>query len=272
MRKSGFTLVELSIVLVIIGLLIGGILVAQSLIDSSKVNKTVSQIQQFNAGVASFVSKFRDLPGDMKFDSSATLGLGDGDGIISGCVGRPTRTFDHCGEVANFWPMMQVSGFRIEGVPDNIPVATTFTAARYVIVASGVGQNVPKAAVGDNVGIAAYSVGINTAAGGLPFNSGTIQAGENVPASNYYFLANFQNMIDNNSIAWSYDGNATRNWDAGIPVTQAASIDNKMDDGSMNTGDVLNGSRAGDGCSITTTNYDIAGGLDCVLMIKMPKF
>ena len=48
MKKSGFTLVELSIVLVIIGLLIGGILVGQSLIESAKMNSFVRQVQQID--------------------------------------------------------------------------------------------------------------------------------------------------------------------------------------------------------------------------------
>lgn len=55
--KKGFTLVELAIVLVIIGLLIGGILVAQSMIGTSKITAAISQIQQFDAGVESFKTK-----------------------------------------------------------------------------------------------------------------------------------------------------------------------------------------------------------------------
>ncbi|MEI9897868.1 MAG: prepilin-type N-terminal cleavage/methylation domain-containing protein [Chthoniobacter sp.] len=48
--ESGFTLVEPSIVLVIIGLLIGGILVAQSMISTSKITATIQQLGQFDAG------------------------------------------------------------------------------------------------------------------------------------------------------------------------------------------------------------------------------
>ena len=73
---KGFTLVELSIVLVIIGLLIGGILVGQSLIGSSKTIALVRQIQQIEAAAATFKSKYKYLPGD------APAYGGDGDGII----------------------------------------------------------------------------------------------------------------------------------------------------------------------------------------------
>ena len=62
--NNGFTLIELSIVLVIIGLLIGGILVGQSLIQSAAINATVSQIQQFDASTMAFKSKYKYLPGD----------------------------------------------------------------------------------------------------------------------------------------------------------------------------------------------------------------
>ena len=52
--KKGFTLVELSIVLVIIGLLIGGILVAQSMIHTAKIQNTVRLIQQMDTAVSNF--------------------------------------------------------------------------------------------------------------------------------------------------------------------------------------------------------------------------
>ncbi len=79
--KRGFTLVELSIVLVIIGLLIGGILVAQSMISTTKVEMLVRQIQQVDVAVANYKTKFAHLPGDNPNDS-ANGWTPDGDGTI----------------------------------------------------------------------------------------------------------------------------------------------------------------------------------------------
>lgn len=78
MRK-GFTLVELSIVLVIIGLLIGGILVGQSLIDSAKINAQIRQLKQYDIAISLFKNKYKKLPGD------ASIGIGcagDEDGNV----------------------------------------------------------------------------------------------------------------------------------------------------------------------------------------------
>ncbi len=54
--------------LVVIGLLIGGILVGQSLVDSAKINAQVKQLQQLDIAAQSFVSKFKYLPGDTDKD------------------------------------------------------------------------------------------------------------------------------------------------------------------------------------------------------------
>lgn len=63
--KSGFTLIELSIVLVIIGLIVGGVLVGQDLIAAARVRSQISQIQQYQTAVNTFKIKYAYLPGDM---------------------------------------------------------------------------------------------------------------------------------------------------------------------------------------------------------------
>ena len=81
--KKGFTLVELSIVLVIIGLLIGGILVGQSLVDSARVNKEAQKITQWSVAIIQFKEKFKQDPGD----SILFPNPGDNNGNIYDFVG-----------------------------------------------------------------------------------------------------------------------------------------------------------------------------------------
>jgi prepilin-type N-terminal cleavage/methylation domain-containing protein len=69
-RNVGFTLIELSIVLVIVGLLIGGILVAKSMIASAKLNAFVRQIQQYDIAMDNFKIKYNGIPGDSSLFNS----------------------------------------------------------------------------------------------------------------------------------------------------------------------------------------------------------
>ncbi|HEU5046329.1 MAG TPA: prepilin-type N-terminal cleavage/methylation domain-containing protein [Rickettsiales bacterium] len=62
--QRGFTLVELSIVLVIVGLLVGSIYAGRSLIRQAQLNSAVADEQQYAQAVASFQQKYGALPGD----------------------------------------------------------------------------------------------------------------------------------------------------------------------------------------------------------------
>ncbi len=88
---GGFTLVELSIVLTIIGLLIAGVLRGQEMIQNARVVATVSQVKSYEAAVAAFHDQFKAMPGDIVNASERVPGCnancnpfmpGGGNGIV----------------------------------------------------------------------------------------------------------------------------------------------------------------------------------------------
>lgn len=89
-QESGFTLVEIAIVLVIIGLLLGGILKGQELINSAKVRNLANQNAGIQAAYFGFIDRYRQVPGDWEVGRAApALGVpitellgGDGNGRI----------------------------------------------------------------------------------------------------------------------------------------------------------------------------------------------
>ena|SRR5665213_2314671 len=78
-QHNGFTLIELSIALVIIGLIAGGILIGQDLIHAAQVRQTISQKEKFTAAVNTFQRKYNCLPGDCGVNATE-LGFSGGDG------------------------------------------------------------------------------------------------------------------------------------------------------------------------------------------------
>ena len=74
-KNTGFTLVELAIVLVIIGLVVGGVLVGSELIRAAGVQKFVRAIEANRAASATFLVKYNALPGDISRNSATSFGL-----------------------------------------------------------------------------------------------------------------------------------------------------------------------------------------------------
>jgi prepilin-type N-terminal cleavage/methylation domain-containing protein len=115
-RQHGFTLIEIAIVLVIIGLLLGGVLKGQELITSARVRNLISQQDGIKAAYFGFQDRFRAWPGDY---SQATLNInqatanGNGDGqIIAGAAAPvPALLGFQPNEDISVWEHLSRAGF-----------------------------------------------------------------------------------------------------------------------------------------------------------------
>lgn len=160
--RSGFSLVELSIVLVILGLLVGGVLTGQSLIRASELRKFMNTMERYKAATYTFRDKYFALPGDMnnakQFWGSAGTGTacrgvdsttladpkntcdGDGDGNI-----RPSSVNNYSWEIFRYWQHLANAGL-IEGS------YTGITSGGGAQMGHSPGWNSPSVAVGNNGG------------------------------------------------------------------------------------------------------------------------
>src|SRR5688572_22303938 len=105
-KTQGFTLVEIAIVLVIIGLLLGGILKGQEMITQAKIKNVISDFSGISAAYHGYVDRYKRIPGDDLCAGSgataATCGTttarwsgassGDGDGVVEGKYNSTTAT------------------------------------------------------------------------------------------------------------------------------------------------------------------------------------
>ena len=109
-KASGFTLIELAIVLVIIGLLLGGVLKGQELINSAKVKNLITDFKNTQIYVYGYQDKFRAVPGDDHAADTHVGGVnaatGTQNGIIEGNWLTPANTAESC----VFWQHVRLAG------------------------------------------------------------------------------------------------------------------------------------------------------------------
>jgi len=220
-KDQGFTLIELSIVLVIIGLIVGGVLVGQDLIRAAETRATVGQLEKYNSAVNTFRSKFNSMPGDISSGNAVAFGFiaraggtgrGDNNGLIDGINGTVTsQVFTQ--ESGFFWDDMSRANLvdgQFTSAVDGATVAAILTA--------GVPAQFPEARItrGNRIHVASI--------GGL----------------NYFMVTGITSVL-------AATGAMTVT--ANLTPTELFNMDNKLDDGNPLTGVVQ--ARGAAGSSLT---------------------
>ena len=217
--KSGFTLIELSIVLVIIGLIIGGVLVGQDLIKAAQIRATIQQVERYNTEVRTFQTKYNALPGDIQAQAASNFGMtgtyllsgnegdGDGNGMIEdgqlGIGGSNDNLF--AGEISEFWAQLSWANLIDGGFGTGL---TNGTGVSPDVTAANLTQYVPPAKLGRGMSFTVFS------------------------GNGYNFYGLFP--IADIGTGGVYTMNTT-----GIDPITASNIDTKLDDGVAYTGVVI---------------------------------
>ena len=248
--QQGFTLVELAIVLVIVGLLIGGILKGQELVGSTRVTSVVTQVKAIEAATNTFFDTYGTLPGDLpnantRLPNCATAGsvcniTGDGNGRITQTPGAALAIAAGNENTAFFGHLAAaelLSGVR--------PDSTVLTVAGGGVLGSPIG------------GGSHYRVGYHT--------TGTIAGAVAASNAGHYLLISGNLDVATAVAATNLEG-------AGIQPKAAQKIDSKYDDGNPTTGSAIGanttaaGAAAGcaNGNAYNTQNTDV----DCGVYVR----
>ncbi len=163
-RQSGFTLVELAIVLVIIGLLLGGVLKGQEMIENGKIKNLQNDVKGLTAAHYAYRDRYNALPGDdaraLQRWATATAPAainGSGDGIVG-----TVNTWTACAvdttdaESCSFMHHLRLAGL-INGLPNAADPLNAYGGVTRII------QN-----DGTDAGNTAMVVGLNLCFGNLP--------------------------------------------------------------------------------------------------------
>ncbi len=133
-KKSAFSLIELSIVLVVIGLLIAGITGGASLIKSSELRAAMGEARSYAVGVNAFYTQYNALPGDYNV-AIGNAYAGDNNSQISYYSSTTHGTALTGSESANAWVVLRTIG-AVDNISTSAPAIATTTPSFGVLSTS----------------------------------------------------------------------------------------------------------------------------------------
>ena len=111
--QRGFTLVEIAIVLVIIGLLLGGILKGQEMITQAKIKNLIADFSGVSAAYFGYQDRYRAIPGDDLGAATRWTGAtaGGGNGVVAGTYNNAGAACAATVEACSWWDHLRRAGF-----------------------------------------------------------------------------------------------------------------------------------------------------------------
>jgi prepilin-type N-terminal cleavage/methylation domain-containing protein len=258
--RKGFTLIELSIVLVIIGLIVGGVLTGRDLIRAAELRSVAKQSEEFNTAVNTFRLKYNGIPGDL---INATqfgwvlpdqgFGVSGGDGLLQSTNGATEGSIVIPGmETSHFWYQLANSGLIKFGL--SIP---------------------PTARLSDSLQNTGW---IKSYLPTTKENQSNFWLVWNENGVNYYSIFGLEAVQYTYGSALASSQATNNGINPAFSPVDARQIDEKLDDGKPNSGFILakrvsfyyiNTNAIGTDCAPTAENYGVTPSRSCGLSLKM---